>query len=229
MPQPFSGEMVTFPNDSTDVSGYVARPQAAGSYPAVILFQEYWGVNAHVRSLVDRLAAEGFVVLAPDLYEGVVAKDATEAASLMQKLDWGKAMDQAKGAAKFLAAHPRSTGKLGVIGFCMGGALAFAAATEMPELAAAVPFYGIPDPKNTDYSKVRAPILAHFSKTDQWAKPELAADVKKQIDAQGGSMTLEVYDAGHAFMNDTRPEVHSPENAKLAWSRSVAFLQEKLS
>jgi carboxymethylenebutenolidase len=210
-------------------SGEIAVPRGTGKAPAVVLVQEWWGVNDHVRSLVDRLAAEGFLVLAPDLYHGRIAKDAGEAGKLMQSLDWKQAMDELGGAVSHLASHPRSTGMVGIMGFCMGGALAFAAATKIPELSAAVPFYGVPSGEWADWSKVRAPIQAHFAKRDEWAKASIAEHIKKQLEDSGQTMELFVYDADHAFVNDTRPEVHAPDAAKTAWHRAVTFLKKNLS
>jgi carboxymethylenebutenolidase len=96
------------------------------------------------------------------------------------------------------------------------------------DLACAVPFYGAPPPDQYDVSRVRAPIMAHFATRDGWAKPEIAQQIQQSLTAKGGRMTLHLYDADHAFMNDTRPEVYSPENAALAWERSVKFLHEQL-
>jgi len=220
---------ITFADESgSEKSGEIALPEGSGKSPAVVLIQEWWGINAHVRSLLDRLAGEGFVALAPDLYHGTVAKDAGEAAKLMGSLDWKTALGEIAGAVSFLAAHPRSSGKVGAIGFCMGGALAFASACRIPALGAVVPFYGIPGPEHADYTKVTAPIQAHFAKRDDWAKASAAEEIKKQLEMRGKVMELHVYDADHAFVNDTRPEVHDPASAKLAWSRAMAFLHEHL-
>jgi len=208
--------------------GILRLPSGTGKAPAVVLIQEYWGLNAHVASLADRLAAEGFLVLAPDLYHGMIAKTAEDAGKAMAALDRAQAVDEIGGAIAFLAAHPRSNGKVGIIGFCMGGAYAFTAAAMLPGLSAAVPFYGIPDVTKVDLSKIAIPVQAHFSKTDQWAKPALAEAVKKELDAKQVPMELHLYDAGHAFMNDTRPEVHDAAASKLAWGRAVSFLKKNL-
>jgi carboxymethylenebutenolidase len=108
----------------------------------------------------------------------------------------------------------------------MGGALTFAAAVNIPHLGAAVPFYGVPG--DLDWARIKAPVLAHFAKRDDWAKPAAAEAIRDRLVAAGGTMELHVYDADHAFVNDTRPEVHHPENARLAWERSVAFLKDHL-
>jgi carboxymethylenebutenolidase len=208
--------------------GELAVPDGSGKKPGLVLIQEYWGLNDHVRSLADRFAAAGFVVVAPDLYHGQVTKDSNEAGKLMQALDGKRAMDDIAGAVAYLTAHERCTGKVGITGFCMGGAYTFAAASAVPELAAAVAFYGVPPMERLDFTKMKAPILAHFAKADQWATVAKAEEIKKGVEGKGGSMRLEVYDAEHAFVNDTRPEVYAPEAAKLAWERTLAFLHQHL-
>jgi carboxymethylenebutenolidase len=211
------------------VSGALAEPSGTGKAPTVVLVQEYWGLNAHVKSLVDRLASEGFLVVAPDLYHGKLAKDAAEAGQLMTALDTLEAMKEIGATAKYLQGHARGNGKVGVIGFCLGGALTFAAACHVEGLSAVVPFYGVPPAEKVDYAKVTAPILAHFAKVDQWATVERAEAIKAQVEATGHTMQLEVYDAGHAFVNDTRPEAYDEKSAKLAWQRTVDFLKKHLA
>lgn len=220
---------VTFKGkDGSEVSGEVVEPSGTGKAPSVVLIQEWWGINDHIRSLAERLAKEGFLVVAPDLYHGKVAKDATEAGTLMTALDTLQATREIAAAADFLKAHPRGNGKVGVIGFCMGGALSFAAACHVEGLSAVVPFYGTPPAEKVDYAKVTAPILAHFAKNDDWATVAKAEAIKTQLDALGKKMTLEVYDAGHAFVNDTRPEAYDEKSAKLAWQRSIDFLKKNV-
>jgi carboxymethylenebutenolidase len=205
------------------IEGALALPAGGGKAPAVVVLQEWWGVNEQIQTMAARLAAEGFVALVPDLYRGKVAKDAAEAGAMMNGLDWGRAMDDIAGAVEHLRAHPRATGKVAVIGFCMGGALAFATAAQVEGLAAVVPFYGIPSPQN--WGHVTAPIQAHFSHNDGWAKPDLAREIQQTLQRDGKSMELHIYEAEHAFMNDRRPEVYDPAAAKLAWDRAIAFLR----
>lgn len=209
-----------------EARGELALPAGAGRVPALLLFHEWWGLNDHVRSLIGRLAGAGFATLALDLFDGRVTRDAGEAGQLMGGLDWSEAMDRARGAVDWLAAHERTTGRVGAVGFCMGGALTFAAAVNIPHLGAAVPFYGVPSEQ--DWARIKAPVLAHFARRDDWAKPSAAEAIQAKLVAAGGSMELHVYEAEHAFVNDTRPEVHHPENAQLAWERTVAFLKDHL-
>jgi carboxymethylenebutenolidase len=182
-----------------------------------------------MKSLADRLAKEGFLVVAPDLYHGKVTKDPGEAGKLMTELDTLKAVEEIAGAVAYLKEHPRSNGKVGVMGFCMGGALSFAAACHVEGLGAVVPFYGIPPADKVDYSKVTAPIMTHVAKHDEWVTVEKVEEIKKQLEGRGHPIEVHVYDAQHAFVNDTRPDVYHAENAKLAWERTVAFLKKHLS
>lgn len=230
MPHLHSIEKVRFTSKSgSEVSGEMTLPHGSGHAPAVVLIQEWWGLNANIRGYLDRLAHAGFIALAPDLYHGVTAKDADEASRMMNQLSWPKALDEIAGAASYLHGHARSTGKVGVMGFCMGGALTFAAAATDHEFSAVVPFYGIPpEAAKINIGAIKAPVLAHFASRDQWATADGARAVQGQINEGGGSMELHVYEADHAFMNEHRPEVYNPDASKLAWDRTVAFLHHHL-
>jgi carboxymethylenebutenolidase len=215
--------------DGSKVHGELAEPEGSAKAGCLVLLQEWWGVNDHIKALAERMAKEGFLVLAPDLYHGKITKDASEAGKLMTALDTLVAVGEVAGAAKFLKEHARSNGKVGVFGFCMGGALTLASACHVEGLSGAAMFYGIPPAEKVDYAKVTAPILAHVASHDEWVTVAKAEAVKKQVEAHGGTMELHVYDAQHAFVNDTRPEVYSPDNAKLAWDRTVAFFKKQLA
>jgi carboxymethylenebutenolidase len=218
-------ERVTFTSKNGDTVGAaLGLPAGEGKAPAVVVVQEWWGLNAQIQGTVDRLAAEGFVVLAPDLYRGAVAKDATEASKMMNELDGARALADIEGAVGYLREHARGNGKVAITGFCMGGAYTLASACTIRGLAAVVPFYGIP-PK-ADYAKVEAPILFHVAKHDGWVTPEAAAKVADAVKAAGGHIKVELYDADHAFMNEKRPEVFSPDASALVWSRTVEFLRQ---
>ena len=214
----------------TPIEGEISLPGGDSKRPGVVLIQEWWGLNDHIRSILDRLANAGFIALAPDLYHGTVTKDFAEAEAMMKALNWDKALDEIGGAAAYLHAHDRCIGRVGVTGFCLGGALTFATATHYPDLiSAAVPFYGLPtEAARADFSKVRAPIQAHFASRDQWAKPELAEVIKEEVERHGQKMELHVYEADHAFANDTRPDVYNIEAAKLAWKRAMEFFHNHL-
>lgn len=221
---------VTFPARTGEATeGELALPEGTDKAPAIALIQEWWGVNDHIRSMMDRFAKQGFIVIAPDLYHGVVTRDPAEAGKLMSGLDGARAVEEIAGALRYVAAHERCNGKVGVIGFCMGGALTLRAAADVPEVAAAAPFYGIPAAENCDLTKVRAPVLMHVASRDEWVSPDKARAVERQIVSAGhASIELHVYEADHAFVNDTRPEVYAPEAAKLALDRTFAFLHKHL-
>lgn len=212
-----------------DVSGVIAEPPGTDKSPALVVLQEFWGLNDHVKSLVDRFAAEGFVVIAPDLYHGKIATEADEARKLMTALDTLTAVKEIASTVAFLKAHPRSNGHVGVTGFCLGGALTLAAACHVPGIGAAVPFYGIPPADKVDYAKVTAPIQMHVAKHDDWVTVARAEEVKQKVEAGGHSLELHVYDAKHAFMNDTRADVYDEPAATLAWERTLAFLKSRLA
>lgn len=218
-------ERVTFTSRNGDtVVGALALPAGAGPAPTLVVVQEWWGLNAQIEGMVDRFAAAGFVALAPDLYRGVVAKDATEANRLMTELDGQRALADLEGAVAHLRAHPRGNGKVAITGFCMGGAYALAAACFVRGLACSVPFYGIP-PRH-DWKLVDAPIQCHVARHDTWVTPARAEQIQQALAALGKRMDLHVYEADHAFMNERRPEVYAPEAAALAWERAVAFLHQ---
>lgn len=207
------------------------RAAAAGPASAsagVVVVHEWHGLNDSVRAIVDRLGAEGFAALAPDLYHGEVATDDARAAELMNALETAKALEDIAAAVTHL--RQRGCSKVGIIGFCMGGAMAFASAAAVDGLACAVPFYGIPVVRYWDATKLtRVPLQAHFSKTDQWAKPARAEEMARAVNAAGGHMELFLYDAPHAFMRAGDPAVHVPAAAAEAWTRSLAFLRTHLA
>ncbi|HEX4422593.1 MAG TPA: dienelactone hydrolase family protein [Kofleriaceae bacterium] len=211
-------QRVTFPSSAGEASGVLIAPDGAAKPPAVVVLQEWWGINDQIQSVGQRYADAGFAVVIPDLYHGVVAKDADEAGRMMKELDFGKAVQEIAGAVDFVRA--RSNGKVGVTGYCLGGALAFASAVNIRGLAAVVPFYGLPG--DLDWSKIDAPVQAHFAQHDEWATVAGASAIKAAVTVP---MELHTYDAQHAFCNDRRPEVYNPDAAKLAWDRALSFLR----
>ncbi len=211
------------------VSGELALPPARESgsakAPAVLLFQEYWGVNDHIRDLGERLAREGYVVLAPDLYDGKVTTNADEAATLSKGIDWDAAMDHIQGAAQLVRTHERGNGKLGSIGFCMGGGAALRTACAVEGVLGAVAFYGIP--QKADWSRLSGAVLGHYAKQDEHVTPTRVEAMKS--DLAGKAVEIHMYDAKHAFFNDTRPAVYDSQAAKLAWERTLAFFAKVFS
>lgn len=208
-------------------TAHVALPtETTSSNPAVILIQEWWGINDHIRDLAGRYANEGYTCIAPDLYRGVVVTKTEEASRMMHELSIEDGLDIIKSAiAK--AQQTYNLGKLGITGYCMGGTYALRAACEIDTLAAAAPFYGdIPDEKTL--AKLKVPTLFVAGARDGWITPEKVNELKEA--AHKFELPVEVvsYDADHAFFNDTRPEVYNPEAAADAWQRVLNLFRERL-
>lgn len=205
---------------------YLALPKGDGRHPAVVIIHEWWGVNDQIRSLADRWAEAGFIALAPDLYHGKVIEigKADQAQAAMSALDFGRAVQEIGAAVARLQKDPRSTGKVAVTGYCMGGALTLATACNVAGLSAAVPYYGMPP--GADWSKVTAPVQGHFAQHDDWATVDGAKKIQAALAEHGKQMELHVYDAQHAFCNDRRPEVYNAAAAKQAWERTLAFVRK---
>ena len=222
---------VTFPSNGAEAHGYLATPPS-GSGPGVIVIQEWWGLTDHIADVCDRLAAEGFVALAPDLYGGSVAHDADEAGRLMTELPVDRAARDLGGAVDFLLGHEAVTsGKVGAIGFCMGGGFVLMLAAQQGDrIGAAVPFYGVGPAVPSTYEGVRAAVQGHYGEKDDFYPVEQAKAQEKQIREESGApVEFFYYPAAHAFHNDTNTlGTYDAEQAALAWSRSVEFLRGNL-
>lgn len=222
------GSSITFKRpDGKDAKGYLAKA-ASSNAPGVVMIQEWWGLSDQIKGLADRLAQEGFDVLAPDLYGGVVVPyhDADAAGKEMNSLDFMDATTQTvRGAVQHLA---RDGAKVGLTGFCLGGAVTVIGSTKIPELTAAVAFYGIPPEQAAKPADVRVPLQGHFANRDDWCTPEVVDNFEKGLKAAGKDFEFFRYDADHAFVNEQRAEVHDLDAAKLAWGRAAAFFKKHL-
>lgn len=196
------------------------------SKPSVIVIQEWWGLNDHIKSIVDRFEFEGFNALAPDLYHGRITKDADEASHLMNGLDFPGAVHQDIAAAlDYLKAINPS---VAVMGFCMGGALTIAATARLEGFRAGVCYYGVPPKEFADPADIKVPFQGHFGTKDDWVTPAVVADIEASMTKAGHVPELYSYEADHAFFNKTRADVYDPEAAELSWTRMMAFLRVKL-
>jgi carboxymethylenebutenolidase len=213
--------------DGSELLGYLSEAPGGKARGAVLLIHEWWGLNEHIRDVANRLAREGFTVFAVDLYRGKVAKDAATAQQYLGAMDWKQAGEDLQRAADALRQRGPGT-KVGVTGFCMGGAVSLFAAARDPEIAACVPFYGIPGDDKVDVTRIRGAVQGHFARQDDWCSPERVDALEKKL--QGANVRAEIhrYEARHAFFNDTRPDVYSKPDAELAWRRTVDFLHAKL-
>jgi carboxymethylenebutenolidase len=228
--EPSSRHNTSFSSDGRQAYGYLALPPS-GQGPGVIVIQEWWGLDDHIADLTDRLAAEGFVAFAPDLYGGRIAHEADDALRMMLELPVEEGARRLSGAVDHLLAHPAVTsGKVGTIGFCMGGGFVLVlAAQEGDRIAAAVPFYGVVQGELPDFSGLRAAVQGHYGKDDSTTPQESIAPLAEAIEkGSGQAPEIHLYPAGHAFLNDQRPS-YEPDSAKLAWRRAVDFLRDHLA
>jgi carboxymethylenebutenolidase len=222
---------IEFPTSAGVAPGYLAVP-AAEEGPAVIVLQEWWGVDAHIRSVCDRLAAEGFFALAPDLYRGETTTEPSEAQQKMMALAMDEAEQEMCGAAAYLASQPGVEGAgVGAIGFCLGGGLALWAAATCPQITAAVTYYYVMPHGKPDFSRLKGPVLGHFGTADAFIPLEASQGLESDLREAGADVTFYYYpDAGHAFFNDTdRLGTYNAEDAKSSWERSVSFLHSALA
>jgi carboxymethylenebutenolidase len=227
-------ETVEFRSNGHLASGYLAKP-ASSSGPGVLVIQEWWGLDAGIKEMADRLGAAGFVALAPDLYHGEVAghDEMDKAAKLMQSLPPDRVGRDMSGAVDFLASHSAVTGKgIGVVGFCMGGMLSFIIAANRPDkVKAVVAFYGFPQgPAEPDWSKLTASVMGHMAEHDDFFSPAAAKALETKLKGMGKNATFTVHPGtGHAFMGPHN--ALGTLNAELAaqiWPQAVSFLHEHL-
>ena len=221
------GDMVEFASNGSTAPGYLARP-ASGSGPGLVVIQEWWGLNDHIKDVTDRFAAAGYVALAPDLYHGTVVDEPDEAGKETMALDLGRAAKDLSGAVDLLQAESGQD-KIGVTGFCMGGGLTLTLACQRPDaVAVAVPWYGVIPWENAqpDWSAVEGTIVAHIAENDGFFGPEAAAQLEVTLNELGKDATFHIYEDGeHAFFNDTRPEVYSADHSAMAWERTIEALE----
>jgi carboxymethylenebutenolidase len=222
--------------DGQSVAGYLAEPAEpahAKSAPAVVVIQEWWGLNDQIRGVADRLAQAGYRALVPDLYRGKSTVEAEEAHHLMTGLDFGQAASQdIRGAVQHLK---QGSSKVGVTGFCMGGALTILSATTVPEMDAGVVWYGMPPLDYVDASKIKAPLLAHWA-TQDGVFPIAGVDaLEEKFKAAGVAYTGHRYLAYHAFANETaqgRNRIaiaqYDAAWAQIAWDRTLRFFGRHL-
>jgi len=223
-------ETVSFEVQGKSNSGYLATPSGAGPWPGVVIIQEWWGLDNHIKSVADRLAEAGFVTIAPDLYNGQIASEPDEARKLRMALVWDEALAVIQGAINFLGGHNQmSPKKVGVVGFCMGGGLTWHAAAKLSHVGAAAPFYGGgPEMTDEEVARIKAPVLAIFGELDQGVSPQVANQRAAQMDKAGVKHETIIYPkAQHAFFNDTRA-AYQPEATADAWQRLVAFFNKNL-
>ena len=219
------GRMIQYQANGTKTDAYLATPQS-GKGPGIVVIQEWWGLVGHIKSVADRFAAEGFSALAPDLYHGKSASEPDGAEKLFMALNVAQAEKDLRAGVDEVAKQS-STGKIGAVGFCMGGQLALFAATVNEKVGAAVNFYGIHPNVKPDYSKLKGPVLGLFAEKDAFVTPQTAKDVDAAIKKAGKSSEIHIYPGvDHAFFNDENTGAYNKAAADDAWKRCVAWLKK---
>jgi carboxymethylenebutenolidase len=227
------GEIVTagveFPAGGGTGMGYVARPDDGGPHPGVIVIQEWWGLDPHIKSIADRFAHEGFVALAPDMYHGSFATEPDEARKLVMNMNREQAIKDLLGSVAYLRSMPQvGPKKVGCIGFCMGGALTLALAVATPDVAAAAPFYAGMQPPAEELAKIEAEMFCAFGAEDAGIPIENVEKFEAALKSSERKAIVKVYaGAPHSFFNDTR-DSYRPAAAADAWGRSLALFQRVL-
>jgi carboxymethylenebutenolidase len=218
--------------DGQSVQGYLAEPAGAAEAPGMVVIQEWWGLNGQIKGVADKLARAGYRALVPDLYRGKVALAANEAEHLMTGLNFGDAAGQdVRGAVQFLKGKSK---KVGVTGFCMGGALTLLSAVNVPEADAAVAWYGFPPLEYVDASKIKAPLMGHWATEDVPFPIAKVDELEKKLKAANVKFEFHRYNAKHAFANEEADSKklamlkYDPAAADLAWNRTLEFLARSL-
>jgi len=224
-----SVDYIKYPGATVEVRAHLARPKGDGKLPGVVVIHENRGLVPHIEDVNRRVALEGFLAMGPDALTplGGTPEDLDKARDLIGKLDSKSTIENYVAAVRYLKTHPLSTGKVGVVGFCWGGAMANQVAVNSPDVIAVVPYYGR-QPASEDVSKINASLLLHYAGLDEGINkgiPAYEAALKK------ASIDYKMYmyeGAQHAFNNDTNAERYNKEAAQLAWQRTISFLKEKL-
>ncbi len=221
-------ETLNFNTAKGETTAYVALPAKVDEDTrAVIVVQEYWGLNEHIKDIANRYAKEGFIGIAPDLYRGETTTDKNVAAQLLENLEIEDGLDTINNAMR-QAEDKYGTTKFGINGFCMGGTYAFQAACKLEGIGAAAPFYGdVPD--EFTLKGLKCPVLFVSATKDGWINPEKVAELERIAKAETLPIESIKYEADHAFFNDTRPQVYDAEAAQDAWKKVIEFFNENLT
>ena len=220
-------ETITLDTEAGPARAYLARP-AGGGGPGVLVMHAWWGLNDAFTGVADRLAAEGFVALAPDLYQGRVAKTIDEAKALRGQLDLPKMEAAARAALGVLQAQPGvAPDRLGAMGFSMGGEWSGLLSEWYPEaIRALVLVYGA---ASAEFGAARAAVQGHFAEVDEWESLDYVREMEQAMRAAGREVTLHLYPGvGHWFFEPNRPDAYDAAASALVWERALAFLRDKL-
>lgn len=228
------GDLISFTRpDGQTLNGYLAEPAQGADAPGIVVIQEWWGLNDQIKGVAERLAGAGYRALVPDLYRGKLALEANEAEHLMDGLDFADAAGQdIRGAVQQLKASGST--QVGVTGFCMGGALTILSTVFVPDVDAAVIWYGYPPLEFVDAAKITAPLMGHWATDDEVFPIAGVDELEKALGAAGVDYAFHRYPARHAFANETADGKklsfikHDPAAAELAWERTLTFFDTRL-
>jgi carboxymethylenebutenolidase len=223
-------QTVEFPSGKETISGFLAVPDQPGQHPALVVIQEWWGLNDWVKEQTEKLAAQGYVALAVDLYRGKTATDAAEAHELMRGLPQDRAIRDMQAAYTYLGTRKDvKPDRIGSIGWCMGGGLSLQLAIHQPHLAACVVNYGSLPTDPNDIQQIAAPVLGNFGADDRGITPADVEAFEKTMKSLNRFIDVKIYPgAGHAFENPNNTNGYRPEAAADAWARTIAFLHKAL-
>ncbi|MYD17732.1 MAG: dienelactone hydrolase family protein [Chloroflexi bacterium] len=222
-------QQIQFPANGGSASGYLARPVEGGPYPGVVVIQEWWGLNPNICDIANRIAAEGYVALAPDLFHGAVTAEPDEAQKLMMSLQEPNALVDMSGAVAALQARDDvRSDRIGVTGFCLGGGMSLLLAMNNPAVTAAAPFYGVPGAGLDNAAKIQGAVMGFFAGRDEWINAEVVESLQTALDGAGVRNEIHMYpDSDHGFFNDTS-DIYDPEAAADAWDKLKAFFAAEL-
>jgi len=219
--------------DGQTANAYLAKPKDIENAPGIVVIQEWWGLNDQIKAVADKLAVAGYQALVPDLYRGKLALEENEAKHLMNELNFGDAASQdIRGAVQYLKGL--GSRKVGITGFCMGGALTLLSSVFVPELDAVVVWYGYPPLDYVDATKINAPIMGHWATHDDVFPIGGVDELEKKLTASSVSFEFFRYDAKHAFANEEADSKnlaylkHNAKAAELAWTRTMEFFKKHL-
>ncbi len=222
---------VSYPGDQEGetLSGYLARPEEEGTRLGVVVIQEWWGLDDHIKDVTRRFASVGFAALAPDLYHGQVTTEPDQARKLVMELDMEAAVAEIRAAMGYLLGQDYVEGEAaGAVGFCMGGGLVLQLARVSDRLGAAVAFYGSPLSAE-QAAQVEAPVMGNYGAEDQGIPESRIRTMEAAFEEAGVNHDIKIYEgAQHAFFNDTRPSSHAPEASEDAWARTLDWFRTHL-
>ncbi|SAL21273.1 carboxymethylenebutenolidase [Caballeronia terrestris] len=229
-----AGSMITYRRpDGQDVQGYLAKPEKLEGAPAIVVIQEWWGVNDQIKGVADRFAQAGYLALVPDLFRGKTTLEEEEASHLLGGLDFADATaEDVRGAVLCLK---EQAARVGVTGYCMGGALTLLALCNIPEVSAGVTWYGFPPLDYVDASKIKVPVQGHWATQDEFFTADIVDKLEAKLTEANVDVEFHRYLAHHAFANETAvgpgriPRTQfDPVWSRMAWDRTLTFFGRTL-